>query len=83
VEENLRRSMLLSRGDPMIFISRPISLTFLIFTLGLIALVLISAWRRSARNRSRRPTTRAADTACPERRKPAVFRNTGGNEMKL
>jgi putative tricarboxylic transport membrane protein len=46
VEENLRRSMLLSRGDPTIFVSRPISLVFIVFTVGLIALVVISAWRK-------------------------------------
>ena len=29
MEENLRRALLLSRGDPMIFVERPISATFL------------------------------------------------------
>ncbi len=43
VEENLRRSMLLSRGDPMIFLSRPISLFFLSLTAAVLLLVLLSA----------------------------------------
>jgi putative tricarboxylic transport membrane protein len=46
VEENLRRSMLLSRGDPMIFLSRPISATFLVLTAGLLIYVLVSSMRR-------------------------------------
>jgi len=37
MEENLRRAMLLGRGDPSLFFTRPISLGFLIAT----ALVLI------------------------------------------
>ncbi len=40
MEENLRRALLLSRGDPMVFISRPISLTLLIISVILIGLVL-------------------------------------------
>ena len=36
MEENLRRAMLLSRGDPMVFLERPISATFI----GLAALIL-------------------------------------------
>jgi TctA family transporter len=40
MEENLRRALLLSRGDPMVFISRPISLTLLIISALLIGLVL-------------------------------------------
>lgn len=52
VEENLRRSMLLSRGDPMIFVSRPISATFLLATVALLALVLFSTWRRARAKRS-------------------------------
>jgi len=32
LEENLRRSLLVSRGDPMIFMERPISLAFIIIT---------------------------------------------------
>ena len=32
MEENLRRAMLISRGDPMVFITRPISAAFVIIT---------------------------------------------------
>jgi TctA family transporter len=41
VEENLRRSLQLSRGDPMIFFNRPISLAFLIAGLLLVLLVVV------------------------------------------
>jgi putative tricarboxylic transport membrane protein len=52
VEENLRRSMLLSRGDPMIFLSRPISVTFTVFTVGLLLFVLVSSLRRRRAGRT-------------------------------
>ena len=39
MEEYLRRALLLSRGDPMVFIQRPISATML----GLAALAIIVA----------------------------------------
>jgi TctA family transporter len=51
MEENLRRSMVLSRGDPSIFFTRPISLVLLILAAGLVALVVvpqISATREKA-----------------------------------
>lgn len=41
VEENLRRALLLSRGDPTVFFTRPISLTFVLVTVVLLALVLL------------------------------------------
>ena len=40
MEEYLRRALLLSRGDPMVFITRPISATML--ALGVIAIVVAS-----------------------------------------
>jgi len=40
MEENLRRAMLLSRGDPLVFFQKPISATFL--TLSIVLLVVIS-----------------------------------------
>jgi TctA family transporter len=40
MEENLRRAMLLSRGDPMVFVQRPISLGLLITAVFLLVLVL-------------------------------------------
>jgi len=39
MEEFLRRAMVMSRGDPMVFIERPISATMLV--LGVVALVLV------------------------------------------
>jgi TctA family transporter len=41
MEENLRRSMVLSRGDPSIFFTRPISLVLLLLAAGLLALVVL------------------------------------------
>jgi TctA family transporter len=32
MEEHLRRAMLLSRGDPTVFFTRPISLVFMVAT---------------------------------------------------
>ncbi len=46
VEENLRRALLLSRGDLMVFIERPISLILLLLTLAAIVLVTVPAVRR-------------------------------------
>lgn len=40
MEEHLRRAMLLSRGDPSVFFTRPISLGFMIATLLVLLLVL-------------------------------------------
>ncbi len=46
LEENLRRSMLLSRGDPMIFFNRPLSLLFMVMTAAIVILTMISAYRK-------------------------------------
>ncbi len=46
VEENFRRALLLSRGDLAIFIERPISLGFVIASVLLIVLLLVSAMRQ-------------------------------------
>jgi TctA family transporter len=40
MEENLRRALLLSRGDPAVFFTRPISLTLLIISAILILIVI-------------------------------------------
>lgn len=51
IETNLRRAMLISRGDPMIFLERPIAAGFVLATVLLIAFSLWNAWRRKfARN---------------------------------
>jgi putative tricarboxylic transport membrane protein len=47
MEENLRRSMVLSFGSPMIFIERPISLVILVACAGLIALIVVPQFRKT------------------------------------
>jgi TctA family transporter len=47
MEENLRRSMVLSGGDPSIFVRRPISLGLLIAALGLVLLIVLPRFRRT------------------------------------
>ncbi|WP_417240405.1 tripartite tricarboxylate transporter permease [Celeribacter halophilus] len=46
IETNLRRAMLISRGDPMVFIERPIACVFVVLTAVLILWALISAFRK-------------------------------------
>lgn len=46
MEEYLRRAMLLSRGDPMTFLERPISLTMLILSAAAMIVVLLPAIRK-------------------------------------
>jgi len=48
MEENLRRAMLLSRGDPWVFISpsKPISMGFLIASFVLLAIIAAPALRK-------------------------------------
>ncbi len=46
MEENLRRALLLSRGDPTVFFTRPISLAFMIATLLVLAVMIAPALRR-------------------------------------
>jgi TctA family transporter len=43
MEENLRRALLLSRGDPAVFFTRPISATLLVISAILIVIVLLPA----------------------------------------
>jgi len=47
MEENLRRGMLLSRGDPAVFFTRPLSLAFLLMAAALLLLVALPSIRRS------------------------------------
>jgi TctA family transporter len=47
MEENLRRSLVISRGDPMVFIERPISAALLLLTLGAIAVLILPQIRRT------------------------------------
>jgi TctA family transporter len=46
MEEHLRRAMLMSKGDPSVFFTRPISLGFLIATVGILVLMIAPAVRR-------------------------------------
>ncbi|MEO8740287.1 MAG: tripartite tricarboxylate transporter permease [Casimicrobiaceae bacterium] len=45
-EENLRRAMLLSRGDPTVFLTRPISLGMLLAAAGLLILIVLPTLRK-------------------------------------
>jgi putative tricarboxylic transport membrane protein len=47
MEEFLRRALLLSKGDPMILVTRPISATMLVVSLVLLALVLMPAFSKT------------------------------------
>lgn len=51
MEEHLRRSMLLSRGDPMVFLERPISATLILITLVILVVALYSAVRNRQRTK--------------------------------
>ena len=46
MEVSLRRALLISRGDPMVFLQRPISLTLLVLSALLLLLIIIPAARR-------------------------------------
>ena len=43
MEENLRRAMLLSRGDPTVFVTRPLSLVMLLMALAMIVIISLPA----------------------------------------
>jgi putative tricarboxylic transport membrane protein len=45
IEENFRRALLVSNGDLVIFVARPVSAAFLALSLALIAGVAVSALR--------------------------------------
>jgi TctA family transporter len=47
MEENLRRSMVLSRGDPMIFVTRPLSLTLLMMAVAVVLLIALPQFRKT------------------------------------
>ena len=46
MEENLRRSMLMSGGDPSVFVTRPLSLAFIIATVLILVIMVVPAVRR-------------------------------------
>ena len=67
MEENLRRALLISRGDPMVFLQEPISLAFLLVAVGLAGGACRASDPRQARGgaegvaRSLRPSEQAGD----------------------
>ncbi|HXH02888.1 MAG TPA: tripartite tricarboxylate transporter permease [Candidatus Competibacteraceae bacterium] len=46
MEENLRRAMTLAKGDPTVFVTRPLSLVLLLVAVGLLVLMLAPALSR-------------------------------------
>jgi TctA family transporter len=54
MEEQLRRTMLLSRGDPMVFLQRPISATLIVMTVGIVLIALYSTERNRRHARAAR-----------------------------
>ena len=46
MEDNLRRAMLLSRGNPTVFLTRPLSLALLLVALALLMVVVLPAVRK-------------------------------------
>jgi TctA family transporter len=52
MEEQLRRTMLLSRGDPMVFLQRPISATLIVITVTIVVFALYATERNRRRTRA-------------------------------
>jgi len=50
IEESLRRALLISHGDPWVFVQRPISLSFLVMT-GALIVLLCAPMIRATRER--------------------------------
>jgi TctA family transporter len=46
LEENLRRAMILGRGDPTVFVTRPISLTLVLMAVAVLVIVLLPSVRK-------------------------------------
>jgi len=46
LEEHLRRAMILSRGDPIIFVERPLSAALLVFSAIMLAIIVLPAISR-------------------------------------
>lgn len=56
LEEGIRQSMLISRGDPTVFVARPISTTLLVLAGGILALAALSSVRRALARPSAQPS---------------------------
>ncbi|MBI3435622.1 MAG: tripartite tricarboxylate transporter permease [Proteobacteria bacterium] len=50
LEENLRRALLQAAGNPMVFVTRPISLVFILATLAILVVMAFPAIRRRQRD---------------------------------
>jgi putative tricarboxylic transport membrane protein len=46
VEENLRRSLEVSNGDPSVFVTRPLSLLFVVLTVLIVIVIALPALRK-------------------------------------
>jgi TctA family transporter len=46
MEENLRRALLISRGDPTVFFTRPISLTFMLLSIFVLVIMIAPSIRK-------------------------------------
>jgi TctA family transporter len=46
MEENLRRALQVSEGDPTVFVTRPISLAFIIATVLILVVMVLPAVRK-------------------------------------
>ena len=71
MEENLRRALVLSRGDFSVFVTRPISLVMLLVAVGLLVLIILPAVRKTRERCFRR--SRTTNTAA------SFFRQSGGD----
>jgi putative tricarboxylic transport membrane protein len=47
MEENLRRALVLSRGNPLVFMERPISATLLVISTILVLIIILPSFRRT------------------------------------
>jgi putative tricarboxylic transport membrane protein len=47
MEENLRKAMTISRGDPTVFVTRPLSMSMLLIAAILLVIVVLPAVRRT------------------------------------
>lgn len=60
LEEHLRRAMLLSRGDPSVFVTRPISATLLALTAAMLAWAIWSTVRKAIKAKRQLDRAQAA-----------------------
>ena len=50
IEENLRRALQISNGDPSIFLTRPISLAFIVISISILFMMVLPTVRKRWRN---------------------------------